>query len=80
MATSPTEISAESILVAKNIRMHRAAKQLTMRDVEEASGMPRAIYSRIERGEREITFGQLVLVAKALDVNPNALLDGVIDS
>ncbi len=58
----------------KNLRRIRAERQITLRDLEEMSGVSKETISGIERGSRSpqpLTLGKL---AKALDVDVDDLL------
>lgn len=74
----PTQPDPIDEAIARNIRMHRAALQLTVRQVAERSGMSAASYTRIEQGQRPVRVAQLVQIGKVLDVSVERLLAGVI--
>jgi transcriptional regulator with XRE-family HTH domain len=64
------------LLVAEHIRMQRARAQITLRELSELTGISYPSLSRIERAERPITIGQLVLIAEALNTDMETLLEG----
>ncbi|MFF5001679.1 helix-turn-helix domain-containing protein [Streptomyces phaeochromogenes] len=48
------------------LRLHRG---LTQDDAVERTGIPRSTYQRIERGQSDVRFSQLLLIAEALEVH-----------
>jgi transcriptional regulator with XRE-family HTH domain len=62
---------------ATNVVRARKAAKLTQEQVSERSGVHVTEVSRIERGLRDPRMTTLIRMARALDVSPANLLDGV---
>jgi transcriptional regulator with XRE-family HTH domain len=62
----------------KNVRQARHDRGWTQEDLSGASGLAVVQVSRIERGKREIRLTTLVRLLDSLDVQPDALLDGLL--
>jgi transcriptional regulator with XRE-family HTH domain len=62
---------------ATNVVKARKAANLTQEQVSERSGIHVTEVSRIERGLRDPRMTTLIRMARALDVSPANLLDGV---
>ncbi len=60
--------------LAVAIREQRTALGVTQEGFADAIRMHRAYYSKIERGERNVTLATLERVAKGLGVKPSQLL------
>lgn len=54
--------------IGKKIRGYRAALEVSQEAFADAIGMHRAYYSAIERGEKNVTVGTLLRIAKGLRV------------
>lgn len=59
----------------KNVRRLRLARNLTQVQLAELAGVNQATISKAERGELNITMETIVLLAKALHVEPVELFD-----
>ncbi|MEU4256323.1 MULTISPECIES: helix-turn-helix domain-containing protein [Streptomyces] len=55
------------------IRALRTAKRCGLRELEEKTGLSRGYLSRLERGERGGSPETVLLIARALDVPPEAI-------
>lgn len=62
----------------KRVREFRSKLQISQEELADRSNLHRTYIGGIERGERNITLLNLFELAKALDVTPQALLEGVI--
>lgn len=61
------------ISFGKRMRQLREARGLSQEAFAEKCGLHRTYVGGIERGERNVSLKNIVLVAKALDVSPSAL-------
>ncbi len=59
------------------IRDKRLAKKLSQETLAELAGFDRTYVSLIERGERNPSFINLCRFARALDITPSELLEGI---
>jgi transcriptional regulator with XRE-family HTH domain len=62
------------LLLGKRIHELRVAKQWSQEEFAHVSGLHRTYIGQIERGEKNISFGNLVKVAAVLGVTPAELL------
>jgi transcriptional regulator with XRE-family HTH domain len=67
----PEQITDESYLVELGNRVRSARKSLgwTQEDLADASGLDRSYIGGIERGERNISFLSLCLIARSLRID-----------
>lgn len=66
-----------SINLAENIRVNRARKRLTQKDLADRAGVAIATISKLERGiqsEEETELRTVIKLATALDISPNKLV------
>lgn len=66
-----------SINLAENIRVNRARKRLTQKDLADRAGVAIATIGKLERGIQSAEETQLrtvIKLANALEVNPNKLI------
>lgn len=64
----------------QQIKLVRLSKNLTQLYIAEELGIDAASYSRMERGETQITVERLIKVAKVLDVNVSSFLESQLNS
>ena len=64
------------ILIAfgSNLRQLRKERQLTLLDLEVASGVNQGDISRIENGKKNLNLTTFIKLAKGLDIHPSKLL------
>lgn len=72
MVTFEADIAA----FAENVARLRREKKLSQTEVANRSGIHATEVSRIERGLRDPRLSTLIRLARALEVDPNRLLDG----
>lgn len=66
-----------SINLAENIRVNRARKRLTQKDLADRAGVAVATIGKLERGiqsEEETELRTVIKLATALDISPNKLV------
>ena len=66
-----------SINLAENIRVNRARKRLTQKDLADRAGVGIATIGKLERGiqsEEETELRTVIKLATALDISPNKLV------
>ena len=81
MAESPPARGAKSDLHVRfgaNLAQLRAAKGLSQEQAAIQCKMPRAYYSDVESGRRNVGLANIVRLCEALDVEPGELFDGVV--
>lgn len=71
----------KSVLLTKklgaNVRKHREALGLSQEELADRCGLHRTYVGSVERGERNVSLENIVLLARALNEPPAALLDGL---
>lgn len=70
-------VEAEIARLAQNVVRLRAEKKLSQTQVAQRSGIHPTEVSRIERGMRDIRVSTPIRLARALEVAPARLLDGI---
>jgi len=63
--------------LGQNIRRLRLTKSLSQEQFALIAEMDRSYIGQIERGVRNIAFFNIVKIARALDVTPAQLMDGI---
>jgi transcriptional regulator with XRE-family HTH domain len=61
-------------VLAKNMRVLRAARGLTQEALADASGLNRTYLSSVERSERNVSIDNIARIATALEVEASELL------
>lgn len=64
----------ELVQLGLAIRMRRKQLQLSQEALADSAGVDRSHMGKIERGERNVTFLNILRVARALDYKPSDLL------
>jgi transcriptional regulator with XRE-family HTH domain len=67
-------LSPEHAALGRAIRDLRVAAAISQEALAERCGLHRTYVGGIERGERNVSFSNLVKIARALGVRPSALL------
>lgn len=62
------------IAIGKAVREKRKALKMSQEALADYSGIDRSHMGKIERGERNVTFLNLLRIADALDCTPSSLL------
>ncbi len=65
------------LTLGQNIRTIRNEQKLSQEKLAEISSLHRTYIGSIERGERNISLDNIILIAKALDVKLCKLLEGI---
>ena len=65
------------LMLCNRIRQLRVAAGLTQMDVAEQLGVSQAAYSRLEKGDVEISVGKLLELCVIYKVMPAKLLEGL---
>ena len=61
-------------IFGENVRLKRLEQKLTQEQLAELSDLHRTYVGAIERGDRNISLKNIVLIAKALKTSPHELL------
>ncbi|MDB4308159.1 helix-turn-helix domain-containing protein [Gammaproteobacteria bacterium] len=72
-----TQDERELRLFGERVREARTALSISQEDLAFRCGLDRTYISGIERGKRNISLLKLVTIAKALEVDPSQLVDGI---
>lgn len=71
-------VSPDYRAVIEVLRSARLAKNLSQREVARRLGKPVSFLNKIELVERRIDILEFVMLCRALDLDPHALLDAVV--
>ena len=63
--------------LGQKIREQRVFIGLSQEELADAAGLHRTYIGSVERGERNVSLQNIVLIARALSVSPSILLDGI---
>jgi transcriptional regulator with XRE-family HTH domain len=61
----------------ENVRKYRGQQNLSQEDLAELCGLHRTYIGGIERGERNVALLNILRIAKALNVAPSDLFEGL---
>lgn len=68
-------------LIAKtlgaNIRRYRTSLGISQEELADQCGLHRTYVGSVERGERNVSLENIVLLARALNESPSSLLEGL---
>ena len=65
------------VMFGLRVREYRFRRQLTQQALADIAGFHRTYIGMIERGEKNLTLNNLRKLAKALNVEPSKLLEGL---
>lgn len=68
------DFEGQLVKLGQAIRVMRKAKGMTQETLADAAGVERAHLGKVERGERNVTFLNVLRIAAALGETPSALL------
>jgi transcriptional regulator with XRE-family HTH domain len=68
------QVSAAHVALGRAVRALRIERGLSQEELGERSGMHRTYVGGIERGERNLSYANIVRLARALDLAPSELL------
>ncbi len=60
-------------VIGKNVRFLRESQGYSQEELAEKSGIDRSYVGHVERGERNVSVGNLCLISAALKVHPSML-------
>ena len=75
MRRNPKNDELRAILTAA-----RKAKKLTQVELAKKLGRPQAMVSNYERGQRRVDVGEFIEIARLLDLDPVAIVEGLASS
>jgi transcriptional regulator with XRE-family HTH domain len=67
-------------ILAKNVRLIRNKLGLSQEELADRAGLHRTYVGSIERGERNVSVDNIEKIAEALEVKPERLLSGEVNS
>ena len=70
-------MKAIKIKLGQKIREQRCSIGLSQEDLADAAGLHRTYIGSVERGERNISLQNIVLIARALSISPSKLLEEI---
>ena len=65
-------------LLGENIKKARTLLGISQEELAFRSMLHRTYISSVERGERNISFLNLIKIAKAIEISPSELIEGII--
>lgn len=65
------------ILFGRNVRRLRNGRALSQEDLAQEAGLHRTYIGSVERGERNISLANIVIIARALDIPIADLFAGI---
>lgn len=67
----------QKILLGENIKTLRRSKDISQEDLASLCSLHRTYIGSVERGERNVSLTNIVLIARALNTSPSNLLKGI---
>lgn len=64
-------------IIGNNIRNRRKEKGFSQEELAEKASLHRTYIGSVERGERNISIENIVSIARALNILPKELLEGI---
>ena len=64
-------------LLGENIKKHRLENSLSQEQLADMCSLHRTYIGSVERGERNISLENIVLISRALGTTPSLLLQGI---
>jgi transcriptional regulator with XRE-family HTH domain len=61
----------------QNIRKLRVKRDISQEDLAEIAVLHRTYMGSVERGERNVSLANILLIARALKITPSNLLQGI---
>ena len=61
----------------ENMKFHRQEQRLSQEELADKCSLHRTYISSVERGERNISLENIVLISRALNITPVELLRGI---
>ena len=74
---NPTPNSPSLAALGNSVREARTEKKLTQEQLAALCGFDRTYISLVERGKRNISFTNLITLAKGLEVSVSKLVEGI---
>ena len=74
---NPTPNSPSLAALGNSVRAARTEKELTQEQLAALCGFDRTYISLVERGKRNISFTNLITLAKGLEVSVSKLVEGI---
>jgi len=70
-------MKTEQEKLGQKIREQRVVIGLSQEELADACGLHRTYIGSVERGERNISFQNIVVIARALSISPSILIEGI---
>ncbi|MGY3903638.1 helix-turn-helix domain-containing protein [Aeromonas lusitana] len=61
----------------ENMKFHRQEQHLSQEELADRCSLHRTYISSVERGERNISLENIIIISRALDITPTELLRGI---
>lgn len=63
--------------IGENIKFHRHKQKLSQEELADICSLHRTYIGSVERGERNISLENIVVISRALKISPSTLLQGI---